>query len=29
LQLYISTTSNVVSTIIVVKRGESDTNRKI
>jgi hypothetical protein len=29
LQLYISATSNVVSTAIVVERGESDTNRKI
>jgi hypothetical protein len=29
LQLYISTTSNVVSTTIVVKQGESDTNCKI
>jgi hypothetical protein len=29
LQLYISVTSNVVSTAIIVKRGESDTNRKI
>jgi hypothetical protein len=29
LQLYISATSNVVSTTIVVERGESDTNRKI
>jgi hypothetical protein len=28
LQLYISPTSNVVSTVIVVERGESDTNRK-
>jgi hypothetical protein len=29
LQLYISATSNVVSTTIVVERGESDTNHKI
>jgi hypothetical protein len=29
LQLYISATSNVVSTTIVVERGESDTNRKV
>jgi hypothetical protein len=29
LQLYISATSNVVSTTIVVERGESGTNRKI
>jgi hypothetical protein len=29
LQLYLSATSNVVSTAIVVKRGELDTNRKI
>jgi hypothetical protein len=29
LQLYISATSNVVSTVIVVERGDSDTNRKI
>jgi predicted transcriptional regulator len=29
LQLYISTTSNVVSTAIIIERGESDTNRKI
>jgi hypothetical protein len=29
LQLYISATSNVVSTVIVVERGESDTNHKI
>jgi hypothetical protein len=29
LQLYISATSNVVSTTIVIERGESDTNRKI
>jgi hypothetical protein len=29
LQLYISTTSNVVSTIIIVERSESGTNRKI
>jgi hypothetical protein len=29
MQLYISATSNVVSTTIVVERGESDTNRKI
>jgi hypothetical protein len=29
LQLYISATSNVVSTTIVIKRGESNTNRKI
>jgi hypothetical protein len=29
LQLYISAISNVVSTAIVVERGESDTNRKI
>jgi hypothetical protein len=29
LQLYISTGSNVVSTMIVVKQDESDTNRKI
>jgi ribonuclease HI len=29
LQLYISATGNVVSTTIVVERGESDTNRKI
>jgi hypothetical protein len=29
LQLYISATSTVVSTTIVVERGESDTNRKI
>jgi hypothetical protein len=28
LQLYISATSNVVSTTIVIMRGESDTNRK-
>jgi hypothetical protein len=27
--LYISATSNVVSTAIVIERGESDTNRKI
>jgi ethanolamine utilization protein EutP (predicted NTPase) len=29
LQLYISTTSNVVSTSIVIERGELETNRKI
>jgi ethanolamine utilization protein EutP (predicted NTPase) len=29
LQLYMSATSNVISTTIVVERGESDTNRKI
>jgi hypothetical protein len=29
LQLYISTTSNVVSTAIIIEQGESDTNRKI
>jgi hypothetical protein len=29
LQLYISTTSNVVSTTIVIEQGESDTNSKI
>jgi hypothetical protein len=29
LHLYISATSNVVSTIIIVERGESDTNCKI
>jgi hypothetical protein len=29
LQLYISATSDVVSTTIIIKRGESDTNRKI
>jgi hypothetical protein len=29
LQLYISATSNVVSTSIIIERGESDTNRKI
>jgi hypothetical protein len=29
LQLYISATSNVVSTTIIVERGELDTNRKI
>jgi hypothetical protein len=29
LQLYISATSNVVGIAIAVKRGESDTNRKI
>jgi hypothetical protein len=29
LQLYISATSNVVSTAIIIERGESDTNRKI
>jgi hypothetical protein len=29
LRLYISITSNVVSTAIIVERGESDTNRKI
>jgi hypothetical protein len=29
LQLYISTTSNMVSTTIIVETGESDTNRKI
>jgi hypothetical protein len=29
LQLYISATSNVVSTAIIVERGESGTNRKI
>jgi hypothetical protein len=29
LQLYISTTSNVVSTAIVVELGESNTNHKI
>jgi hypothetical protein len=29
LQLYISATSNVVSMVIVVERGDSDTNRKI
>jgi hypothetical protein len=29
LQLYISATSNVVSTTIIVEREESDTNRKI
>jgi hypothetical protein len=29
LQLYISATSNVVSTAIIVEWGESDTNRKI
>jgi hypothetical protein len=29
LLLYISATSNVVSTAIIIERGESDTNRKI
>jgi hypothetical protein len=29
LQPYISTTSNVVSTIIIVERGQSDNNHKI
>jgi hypothetical protein len=29
LQLYVSATSNVISTTIVVERGELDTNRKI
>jgi hypothetical protein len=29
LQLYISATSNVVSTAIIIEREESDTNRKI
>jgi hypothetical protein len=29
LQLYISATSNVASTTIVVERGESKTNRKV
>jgi hypothetical protein len=29
LQIYISATSKVVSTAIVIERGESDTNRKI
>jgi hypothetical protein len=29
LQLYISATSNVVSMVIVIERGESDSNRKI
>jgi hypothetical protein len=29
LQLYISAISNVVSTAIIIERGESDTNRKI
>jgi DNA phosphorothioation-dependent restriction protein DptG len=29
LQLYISATSNVVSTAVVIELGESDTNRKI
>jgi hypothetical protein len=29
MQLYISAMSNVVSTTIIVERGESDTNRKI
>jgi hypothetical protein len=29
LQLYISATSNMVSTAIVIERGELDTNRKI
>jgi hypothetical protein len=29
LQLYISAMSNVVSTTIVIERGESDTNRKV
>jgi hypothetical protein len=29
LQLYISATSNVVSTAVVIGRGESDTNHKI
>jgi hypothetical protein len=29
LQLYISATSNVVSIVIIIERGESDTNRKI
>jgi hypothetical protein len=29
LQLYISATSNVVSTVTVIERGELDTNRKI
>jgi hypothetical protein len=29
LQLYVLATSNVVSTAIIVERGESDTNRKI
>jgi hypothetical protein len=29
LQLYISATSNVVSTAIIIERGESDTNHKI
>jgi hypothetical protein len=29
LQLYISTTSNVVSTTIIVEQGESDSNRKV
>jgi hypothetical protein len=29
LQLYISATSNVVSTVIVLEQGESNTNRKV
>jgi hypothetical protein len=29
LQLYISTTSNVVSTTIIVEQGESDSNHKV
>jgi hypothetical protein len=29
LQLYISATSTVVSTTIIIERGESDTNRKV
>jgi hypothetical protein len=29
LQLYISTTSNVVSTTIIIERGQSNTNRKV
>jgi hypothetical protein len=29
LQLYISATSNMVSTAIIIEQGESDTNRKI
>jgi hypothetical protein len=29
LQLYISATSNVVTTVIVIERGELDTNRKV
>jgi hypothetical protein len=29
LQLYISATSNVVTTVIIIERGELDTNRKV